>query len=134
MLTENFSISEFSCNDENKSPVPPLFLDNVKELAKNLQVLRDVLGTSIHVNSGYRTPAYNTKVGGVKKSQHMLCKAADITVKGMSPKEIYIIVIGLIKSGKMKAGGVGIYRGFVHYDTRGVNRRWKGTGVKWPKV
>ena len=35
-----------------------------------------------------------------------------------------------LKEGKTKKGGVGLYRSFVHYDTRGWNARWKGKGVK----
>lgn len=38
-LEENFHISEFKCKDGTK--VPEEYLDNVKKLAKNLQVLRD---------------------------------------------------------------------------------------------
>ena len=36
----------------------------------------------------------------------------------------------LAKEGKIKKGGVGLYRYFVHYDVRGFNARWKGKGVK----
>ena len=30
----------------------------------------------------------------------------------------------LIKEGKMKQGGIGIYKGFIHYDIRGTKARW----------
>ena len=74
--------------------------------------------------SGYRSPEYNKKIGGVKRSQHMLAKAADIVVSGMTSLEVRDVIITLIKEGKMDPGGVGIYPTFVHYDVRGRNARW----------
>jgi hypothetical protein len=128
-LTKSFMASEFSCNDENKTPVPDIYTVNVKKLAANLQVLRDVLGKPIKVTSGYRTKEYNTKVGGVKNSQHLFAKAADIKVKGMSSKRLANKIKKLIDEGKMSKGGIGVYKTFVHYDIRGENRKWYGKGV-----
>lgn len=124
-LTKNFSLHEFACNDANNTPVPFDLQPNVAELAKNLQVLRDVLGEPIHINSAYRTVAYNAKVGGKKNSFHLKAMAADITTKNKSPLELYIIIEQLISIGKMKQGGLGLYKGFVHYDIRGIHVRWK---------
>lgn len=121
-LTENFSLFEFACRDG--SPVPAELLDNVELLAKNLQVLRDYLGEPVRLNSGYRTPKYNARIGGAKNSQHVLAKAADITVKSKTPKQLAAIVERLIAQGKMKQGGIGIYPGFLHYDVRGRRARW----------
>lgn len=121
-LTKNFSLEEFKCKDG--TPVPPELMQNVQLLAINLQALRDYLGAPIHVNSGYRTPAYNAKVGGKKASQHMLAKAADITTKNKTPRQLAAIIEKLISQGKMKQGGLGIYPGFVHYDVRGKKARW----------
>jgi uncharacterized protein YcbK (DUF882 family) len=127
-LTENFSLSEFRCKDG--TDVPDEHMDNVKELAENLQVLREYLGKSIRVISGYRSPKYNRKIDGARRSQHMTAKAADIKIKGMPPQEIKTIVEQLIKEGKMKQGGIGLYRTFLHYDVRGRKARWLGKGVK----
>lgn len=44
-----------------------------------LDPLRDEFGMPIYVNSGYRCPALNAAVGGVKHSQHLRGEAADIT-------------------------------------------------------
>jgi uncharacterized protein YcbK (DUF882 family) len=60
----------------------------------------------------------------------MKAKAADLRVKNMSPKELREVIIDLIKEEKIKKGGIGLYRSFIHYDIRGWNARWKGTGVK----
>ena len=127
-LEENFSLSEFRCRDG--SDVPEDLMDNVRLLAKNLQVLRDHVGKPIRVISGYRSPTYNKKIGGARKSQHMVAKAADIKISGMSPSEVKAVIVQLIKEGKMDSGGIGLYTTFTHYDVRGRNARWYGKGVK----
>lgn len=122
-LTKNFSLSEFDCKDGTK--VPSTFIPNAKEVAKNLQVLRDYLDVPIRITgSGYRTPSHNAKVKGAKNSQHLTCSAADINADGITPKELAIHIEHLILNHKMKQGGIGIYKGFIHYDIRGKKARW----------
>ena len=121
-LTNNFNLLEFACNDG--TPVPDNLLCNVQELAENLQVLRDYFGIPIIVNSGYRHEEYNRNVGGAKNSQHLLAKAADIVIAGNTPKNVKDAIEKLIKQGKMKNGGVGLYSRFVHYDCRNTPARW----------
>jgi hypothetical protein len=59
-----------------------------------LDPLREALGMSIRVNSGYRSPALNARIGGAaKKSQHMEGKAADIQAPGMSVVEVFKTII-----------------------------------------
>jgi hypothetical protein len=127
-LTKNFKLKEFTCRDGTS--VPSEYLDNVQLLAENLQVLRDYVQEPIRVISGYRTKKYNTRINGARRSQHMLAKAGDIKIKSMKPREVHELILKLIREGKMMAGGVGIYRTFVHYDVRGYNARWTGKGVK----
>ena len=127
-LTENFSLWEFKCRDG--TVVPEEYMDNVQELADNLQVLREHIGKPITVISGYRSPKYNRKIGGARRSQHLLASAGDLIVKGMTPDEVKAEIVQLIKEGKMKKGGVGLYTYFTHYDVRGFNRRWYGKGIK----
>jgi len=121
-LTKNFNLDEFSSKDGAEFPCEVKI--NLKELALNLQVLRDALGLPIHINSGYRSPAHNKAVVGAKNSQHLLGKAGDITVNGYSPFDIKSKIEGLIKQGKIKNGGVGLYNTFVHYDVRDYAARW----------
>ena len=127
-LEENFALSEFRCRDG--SDVPEELMDNVRLLAKNLQVLRDHIGKPIRIISGYRSPKYNRKIGGARKSQHMVAKAADIKISGMTPAEVKEVIVQLIKEGKMHVGGIGLYTTFTHYDVRGWNARWYGKGAK----
>lgn len=123
-LTTNFALSEFACHDVAGTLVPQQYLNNVKLLATNLQVLRSSLGVPVHILSGYRTPAHNAAVGGAKASQHLVAKAGDLTVAQLSPKELHARIEQLIAEGKMKQGGLGLYPGFVHYDVRGYKARW----------
>ena len=121
-LTTNFHIREFKCNDGSK--VPETLEANVRLLAVQLQALRDHIGIPIHLNSAYRTEAYNASIGGSPKSQHKLAKASDLTTQKYTPKQLANIIKKLIKEGKMMQGGVGIYPSFVHYDCRGTEARW----------
>lgn len=122
-LTKNFNLSEFT---KNGNDLPLELLDNMKLLTKNLQVLRDYLNEPIHINSGYRSPEYNKKIGGVTNSQHMKGKASDITVGSLTPHQLYDVIESLISQGKMMQGGLGLYPSFVHYDVRGIRARWNG--------
>jgi hypothetical protein len=53
-------------------------------IEKILDPLREAYGSAIRVSSGYRCPALNSAVGGVKTSQHRKGQAADITVGSRS--------------------------------------------------
>lgn len=121
-ITANFKLEEF--NSKCGRPIPNNVLPNIIELAKNLQVLRNAVNKSISITSGYRSPEHNAKVKGAKDSQHVKGTAADIKVAGMTPKEVALVIEGLIEKGKMKQGGIGIYPSWVHYDIRGTKARW----------
>jgi len=121
-ITENFSVAEFDSKDG--SIMPTDVLKNIIALAKNLQVLRDKIGKSITVNSGYRSKKYNKRIGGVANSQHLTGKASDITVAGRTPKQVAEVIEQLITEGRMAQGGIGIYPTFTHYDIRGIRSRW----------
>lgn len=73
----NFVVGEFQCKccgelPENARSNEVALVDNL------LDQVRDVFGHEIKVNSGYRCPRHNAKVGGVKNSQHLTGEAADI--------------------------------------------------------
>ena len=124
-LTENFSLHEFRCKDG--TDVPEELLESVQLLADNLQKLRDRIGVPIKVVSGYRSPEYNKRCGGVKRSQHLLATAADIRASTYSSSDLQGVIIGMIKAEELHQGGVGVYPTFVHYDVRGRAARWKGS-------
>ena len=94
-------------------------------LAENVfEPLREHVDGPIKINSMYRSPELNSAIGGSKTSQHLLGKAADIKVKDIDTKDLYLIIESLILDGQMTDGGLGLYDTFVHYDIRGSRARW----------
>jgi len=121
-LTHNFLLAEFESNDG--APTPPQVLTNLQKVANALQTLRMVLNTPIQINSGYRSPAHNARVGGSPNSQHLKGNAADIVALGYMPDFVADTIERLIKEGNMPEGGLGRYDNFTHYDIRGTKARW----------
>ncbi len=136
MLTPNFNLAEFASHDRGLiTPVPAEHMANVTELARNLQRLRDKLGTAITVTSSYRTLAHNINVGGVGDSRHLTASAADFVVPGVLNADVYCAIEDLIREGRMRNGGLGYYgegNNHIHYDTRPTPTRWPGQGVALP--
>lgn len=79
-LTANFNLREFVVTNYDIPNVPtPLAVVNLYYgVTAVLQPLRSHLGAPIYVNSGFRCPGLNAKVGGVPNSQHLVGEAADI--------------------------------------------------------
>ena len=60
-----------------------------------LDPLRTAVGAAITVNSGYRGPALNKRIGGAANSQHVEGKATDIQCASMRTLELFQTVIRL---------------------------------------
>jgi zinc D-Ala-D-Ala carboxypeptidase len=83
-LSNNFSLSEFTDSNTaerrgiDNSPTAE-HIHNMVALCENLlQPLRERLGKSIRISSGYRSEALNDAIGGSKTSEHSKGMAADI--------------------------------------------------------
>ena len=113
-LSKNFKVSEFKCNDGSDTV---LISDKLVDL---LQKIRDHFGVAVVINSGYRTSAYNKKVGGVSNSQHVKGTAADIVVKCVDPLTVGQYVEYIMPD----HGGIGVYQTFTHVDVRSNRSRW----------
>lgn len=113
-LSKNFMLSEFECKDGNHE------VKLTKELLDKLEILRYYLGSNpLVINSAYRTPEYNQKIGGSPRSKHMEGIAVDIRkVEGFTIDE-------MAKEAE-KAGftGIGKYNTFIHCDLRPYDARW----------
>jgi uncharacterized protein YcbK (DUF882 family) len=116
-LTSSFKVKEFACNDG--SDVILIHAD----LPAVLQNIRNQFGKPIIINSGYRTPEYNKKVGGATRSQHCYGTAADIVVDGIPPASVAIAAEKALKESG-HPGGIGLYKSFVHVDVRSKRYRW----------
>ena len=113
-LAENFKVKEFACNDGSDAV---LISDELVDL---LQKIRDHFGVAVTINSGYRTSAYNKKVGGATNSQHVKGTAADIVAKGVDPLTVAQYAEYLMPN----SGGIGVYQTFTHVDVRTSRSRW----------
>ena len=121
-LSPSFKVREFGCKGSDV-----VLLD--EELVVLLQCIREHFGKPLHITSGYRTAAHNAAVGGSKSSQHLLGRAADIQVQGVSVEDVAAYAESLMPAW----GGVGRYpvkagraKGWVHVDTRPNKSRWVG--------
>ena len=74
------------------------------KLVRMLKQVERHFGKRLVVTSGYRSPAYNKKVRGAEKSQHMYCAAVDVQLPGVSKWELAKYVRAM--PGR---GGVGTY-------------------------
>ena len=72
----------------------------------------------VKINSAYRCPKHNAKVGGAEKSQHLTGLAADIVCDTVPPRMLANIVEELMKDGRIPNGGIGRYDSFTHVDIR----------------
>ena len=117
-LSSHFKVKEFACKDGSDAVLV------APRLVMVLQSIRSRFGAAVTINSGYRTPQYNAKVGGVAHSQHCYGTAADITVKGKTPAAVAAYARELMPDW----GGVGVYakQNFTHIDVRETRSDWDG--------
>lgn len=109
-------------NGLNTEPPEELW-NNIYSTIKIADQARDKHGKPIKIASAYRSPAYNKAIGGEKKSYHMKFNALDLRTS--APKSLHRILTEMRNRGLFK-GGLGLYKTFVHVDTRGYNADWRG--------
>lgn len=108
------------------------------KLLETLTTLRYYWAAPITITSGARCLAHNKYVGGSAPkldanhepisgtgSQHLWGKAADFVVKGVSPREVYVLLDKLFEGW----AGLGQYQTFIHFDVRATPARWKDSSV-----
>lgn len=93
-LTANFTLSEMTksetalrfgmANEPSEKEI-----GNLRLLCEEvLQPIRDFYGMGVKVNSGYRHPLVNAKVGGSATSDHCKGCAADIEIPGIANADL----------------------------------------------
>jgi len=106
---EYFSIEELKCKGTDECQMDDGFLEKLIKI-------REDLGRPMIITSGYRHPAHNSAIGGVKDSPHVYGKAVDVAVMG---EVAYDIIYLAIKHGMT---GIGVSqrgaheRRFIHLD------------------
>jgi uncharacterized protein YcbK (DUF882 family) len=106
-IKPHFKASEFQCKDKTEE------LLVAQDLLNILEEIRKHFDKPVIINSGYRTPSWNSKVGGTPNSYHCKGMAADIVVKGKSSKEVAEYANSI-----MEKGGIIRYTNFTHIDVR----------------
>lgn len=110
----NFAVKEFACKDGSDA----IKIDS--KLVIMLQQMREHFGLPVIINSAYRTPEYNKKIGGATRSQHIYGKAADIHITGIAP----LIIAQYAESECKYIKGIGLYNWGDHIDTRSTKYYW----------
>lgn len=130
-LTKNFTLDEM-CKSRDARKLRIKNVPSPKEVArlkvlceKVLQPLRDYMGAPVIINSGYRSPELNKKVGGVRDSQHVKGEAADIRceTKSYAVKVITFIMMQLEFDQLILERKKGTYWVHVSYTTDHKNRQ-----------
>ena len=104
---------------------------NLANLSKWLEVLRERAGTPIIINSGYRSPQLNRKIGGAANSNHLTGCAVDIRTSGMEQAICYAaILINYAKESQQDFDELLIERNrygaiWLHFAVRPANNRRK---------
>ena len=97
------------------------------QVVTGLERVSREMGFQLTCTSGYRSPAYNSKVGGSKKSQHMLGNAVDIVQTGLTTAQRQQFIQAAIDAGFT---AIGIYNTFTHIDIRGAKVAWGANGSR----
>ena len=95
-LSEHFKLGEFTKSNSH----PEVYnipsheaIANLKRVCGWLEVLRKRYGKPIIINSGYRSPQLNKKIGGVPTSNHLTGCAVDIRVADMEQLIRYAAIL-----------------------------------------
>ena len=98
-LTANFTLeelvkSETALRHDIDNTPGEAEIANLKTLCeKVLQPVRDHFQRGVKVNSGFRHPEVNAKVGGSKTSDHCKGQAADIEIPGIANADLAVWIM-----------------------------------------
>jgi uncharacterized protein YcbK (DUF882 family) len=129
-LSKHFVVEEFDCHDGTK--VKQRDYNGLEYLCRTyLEPLRKKYG-SVTVHSGYRTRAYNAKVGGASNSFHIYTihdgndQAVDVSCRRGGPRQWHRTLNAIRRSKRNGKGGLGLYSTFCHVDLRDYKADWRG--------
>jgi hypothetical protein len=94
-LSQHFTLGEFTRSNHPEVYNIPSHeaIANMKRLCVWLEVLRNKVGHPIVINSGYRSPQLNRKVGGAPTSNHLTGCAVDIRTSGFEQAIEYTAIL-----------------------------------------
>lgn len=116
----HFSWAEATKNG-NRIPVDETVVNGILQIAEAMEEVREYLGgRPISINSWYRDPTTNRRVGGASRSRHLSGDAVDFVVQGISPPEVN----RQLEPWWGDRGGIASASVFTHIDARGYRARW----------
>lgn len=113
-ISKHFKRSEFAC----KCGCGFDAVDH--ELLSILESIRRRFDAPVIITSGCRCAKHNSESNGKPESQHLLGKAVDIVVSGVSS----VRVVKFLESEYPNRYGIGLYSDWVHVDCRATKARW----------
>lgn len=101
---QNFTPQEIACKGTGELLLVPYAMDC-------LQRLREIIKKPLYINSAYRSPLHNARIGGAPRSRHKAGDAFDISLRNHYKEDLH--------KAALQAGfqGIGIYNSFIHIDT-----------------
>lgn len=111
-LSQHFFRSEFKCSCCDFDTVDARLLEMLEQL-------RNAFQQPVRINSAARCLKHNRSIGSKDTSQHVLGRAADITVENVSNDEVYNYL-----NANFPICGLGRYETFTHIDSRSERARW----------
>ena len=104
MTWNNFTRKEFSCNCGCNA-------NEIKdELIDRLQVVREMYGKAMRINSGHRCRKSNAAAGSSDSSSHLIGEAADIGCTSSRDRDK---LVGFLRT---QFSRMGIHKQFIHVD------------------
>ncbi|HEX5831150.1 MAG TPA: D-Ala-D-Ala carboxypeptidase family metallohydrolase [Gemmatimonadaceae bacterium] len=145
-VSRHFRLSDFVAPDARGGITSYAALN--PRLLDKLELVLDALGPAgrdveldVHVNSGFRPPAYNRTVQrAARDSRHQYGDAADLRIDADGDGRFTVRDLRLVATAVEQverthpelSGGLGLYTSadyrapYAHIDTRGVRVRWQG--------
>lgn len=105
-------IKFFQSNEFDSPDVPGSGLKMNLDFVAKLDRIRSKLKQPMFINSGFRTPEHNARVGGVDSSSHEIGRAADIRTPSAAMRH-QLITLAFAEG----ISRIGIGQTFVHLDS-----------------
>jgi hypothetical protein len=116
----NFTWGE-ATHGGTRIPVSADVVYGMIRVAKAMEEIRKIVGNRpIGINSWYRDPVTNARVGGASMSRHLVGDATDFVVSGYHPYDIF----DKLDRWWGSRGGLASSTVFTHIDVRGFRARW----------
>jgi uncharacterized protein YcbK (DUF882 family) len=124
-LTKNISRHELKCKcgtDCGHTYVDYATIKAVQDACNYFAGILDVEKVTLIITSAARCYQHNRDIGSNDRSQHPKSSAIDHYVKGISVEELH----AYYKAKYPNTFGLGLYKTFVHIDSRTEKARWDG--------